>query len=70
MPPFHTITEYPRMLFKGDETLVVTSADAKAAALGDGWQVRLLPGETLDEYAFGSVDGAPKDKPKPGKSKE
>lgn len=38
------------MLFKGDDTRIVKSLDEKAQALADGWEVRLLPGETADEY--------------------
>lgn len=37
--------DYPRMLFKGDETRVVANADEKAAALADGWNARWIPSD-------------------------
>lgn len=52
MPVHAFVNEFPRMLFRGDDTRVVANADEKAAALADGWSVRLLPGETADEYAM------------------
>lgn len=51
MPVAHYVTEFPRMLFRGDDdTCVVHDATEKAARLAEGWTVRLLPGETEDEY--------------------
>jgi hypothetical protein len=44
-------TEFPRMLFKGDDACVVSDADAKAQKLAQGWKLKLLPGETLEENA-------------------
>lgn len=53
MPVDPRVQEFPRMLFRGKddaETLVVATADEKAAALANGWRVKLLPGEAADEY--------------------
>lgn len=35
--------EYPRMLFKGDETVIVSDAAQKAASLAEGFETRWLP---------------------------
>jgi hypothetical protein len=35
--------EFPRMLFRGEDTLVVSDAAQKSAAVADGWQTRWLP---------------------------
>lgn len=51
MPVHPTVNEFPRMLFRGADEKIVINAEQKAAALADGWTVRLLPGETADEYA-------------------
>lgn len=50
MPIDPRLTEFPRMLFKGEDSCVVATADQKAAKLAEGWVVRLLPGESEDEY--------------------
>lgn len=64
MPVRHGCTEYPRMLFRGDDTLVVSNAQQKASALADGWQARALPGETDDELSALPERKKPGPKPK------
>lgn len=47
---------FPRMLFKGDATCVVQSADEMRAARLQGWEARPLPGEILEPLASGDDD--------------
>ena len=35
--------EFPRMLFRGEDTIVVADAEQKAAALAEGYETRWLP---------------------------
>lgn len=67
MPVHAFLNEFPRMLFRGDDTRVVANADEKAAALAYGWSVRLLPGETADEYATPDVPAADAEPKKKGR---
>lgn len=61
MPIDPRVNEFPRMLFKGKaDTCVVQNADEKSARLAEGWVVRLLPGESPEDYA-------PTESPKKGR---
>lgn len=67
MPVRHGINEYPRMLFKGDESCVVVDAAEKARVLADGWEARALPGESDDELRAAAAPAEPEpERKKPG----
>lgn len=66
-------SRYPRTLFRGEETCVVTDEDALHAAAADGWYAKPLPGD--DEavascYETDAHDSGETERRKPGRPRK
>lgn len=56
----YAFQEWPKMLFRDDDYLIVEDADEESAAIVDGWRVSLDP---LDHDGDGKPGGARRGRP-------
>jgi hypothetical protein len=48
------VLEFPQMLYRGEDTRIVRDADARAAAVAEGWSLKPIP-EAPVESIFAAI---------------